>query len=393
VDRSLNRLLLAAAFASAFLFSRAQAQENAFSLPDNDQIPWEKIVVLDQKTPGNLDDACYITLLKSPPGFEMNASLLFLQPLSGNLQYATLIHPFPFISPHWEDQSVNPDFTPAFNVGMRYDFGSGADVQLSWTSLNTFDGASAHGDPTPVFVPGQGTFFTQALGPPNLVGPPPPFTNASAVAHFSYDAVDGDAGLWLSAGNHVHMRIFAGLEGARVSQSLSANFQSPDGLIGFNDTSRSVFIGIGPRLGSDAHCTWGNFDFLVGLAGAMLIGGVENHIDFLTSSPTVVQNGLSINPQSLTSPDAIRVVPSIDARVACNYSIPVGRYGTFKCEAGYQAAAYFNAVTQYALSEVEDSATFHQETDQYGGVFLRTTSEQQSNFLVHGPYLKFTFEF
>jgi hypothetical protein len=33
------------------------------------------------------------------------------------------------------------------------------------------------------------------------------------------------------------------------------------------------------------------------------------------------------------------------------------------------------------------------ETDTYSGVFLRTAVEQQTNFFVHGPYVKLALNF
>jgi hypothetical protein len=143
----------------------------------------------------------------------------------------------------------------------------------------------------------------------------------------------------------------------------------------------------------DMHYSTGNLDFLCGIAGATLIGGMQSRIDFVTNSPSVIQNGLATNFQFLTSPDSTRVVPSIDARLGVSYAILMGGCGILKCEAGYQAAAYINAVNQYSLSEVENTATVNLEGPMFGGVFLRTAVEQQSNFFVHGPYVKVSLEF
>src|SRR5258708_40230586 len=52
--------------------------------------------------------------------FETSAALLFLQPSSSNLVYATVVNPFPFLTPHWSDRALDPDFSPSFNVGLRY---------------------------------------------------------------------------------------------------------------------------------------------------------------------------------------------------------------------------------------------------------------------------------
>lgn len=398
MNKAWIRSTLAVAFVMAMLVPHARAQESGFTASESRSIPLDGAVSLSQHASECASDNVFLSLARSQPGFEVNASLLYLQPLSGNLAYATLVTPFPFVTPHWADQTVNPDLTPAFNVGIRYDFGCGTDMRLDWTSLNSHDSAGAQGIPiqyTANVPTSTGTVpvtsFIQALGPPFLIGPPPQFTQAQAELHFAYDAVNWDVGLLINAGSHAHLRLFAGLEGARIGQTFSGTFQNPDNSIAFNDNSRSVFTGVGPRLGIDAHCTYGQFDFLLGLAGATLIGGAQNNIAFTTNSPYAT--GFPINSQYLTTPTATRVVPSIDARLGASYTLPAGRFGSFKCEAGYQAAVYFNAVSQFTISEVLDSLTETAETSQFSGVFLRTASEQQSNFLMHGPYVKLALDF
>ncbi|HEV3236932.1 MAG TPA: Lpg1974 family pore-forming outer membrane protein [Gemmataceae bacterium] len=325
----------------------------------------------------NTDIACDP---KASARFETSASFLLLQPGSGNLVFATIINPLPPLTPHWNDQAVRPDFSPAFNVGARYVVDPGEeDLQLSWTHLNTFDDGSATAG------------STQAVGPSFLIGPPPPYSSASSVAHFAYDVVNLDGGVFLNAGNHVQVRPFFGAQIARISQSLSTNFQSSDGAISFTDISKSSFTGAGPRLGMDMHCVNGNLDILGGIAGSLLIGKMRSNTDFLTTSPIDTSVGLIPNTQYLTSPNSTVVVPSIDARMGASYAFSVGKFGILKCEAGYQATVYINAVNQYSLTEVSGPETIPFEGN--AAVFLRTAVESQSNFWVHGPYVKFSLEF
>ena len=107
------------------------------------------------------------------------------------------------------------------------------------------------------------------------------------------------------------------------------------------------------------HYIAGRLDLLGGIAGSTLIGTRQSRIDFLTASPMAAAGGLIPNTQSLTSPDSTQVIPCIDAKLGASYAIPVGRFGILKCEAGYQAAVYINAVNQYSLSEVENKLTAH----------------------------------
>ncbi|MBY0528033.1 MAG: hypothetical protein K2R98_31840 [Gemmataceae bacterium] len=357
-----------------------------------------------------------IGLLASPARFEVSADLLFLQPSSGNLVYATRVNPFPFLAPNWADERVRPGFSPAFNIGARYRFGSGGDVQASWTHLSTDDRASAQGNGTPVvvqgattgvgmatllvngvatqvqvIVPATATFPTQALAPQFLIGPPPPYTNASSLAHFAYDAVNLDAGLWVASGQDVQLRVFAGLQGATIRQSLTTTFTNPDASIAFVDGAQSSFMGVGPRLGLDLHYVAGKLDFLGGLGAATLIGTGHSRLNFFTISPINTAAGLVPNTQFFTTPDTTQVIPALDARLGASYTLPLGNFGSLTCALGYQAAVYFSVINRFTLTEVENPATV--QTEGTAAVFVRSAVESQSNFMVHGPFLKFTVQF
>lgn len=357
---------------------------------------------------GNLN----IRLLPSPARFEVNGALLFLQPSSGNLVYATTVNPFPFLSPNWADEVVRPGFTPAFNIGARYSFGASGDVQASWTHLSTYDRASAQGNPTPVVVPGAvtqvkplvingvstpvivpatATYPTQAVSPQFLVGPPPPYTSSSTLAHFAYDAVNLDAGLWVGCGQHVQLRLLAGLQAATIRQSLSTSFTNPDRSIIFDDDAQSSFMGVGPRLGMDLHYVTGKLDLLGGIGAMTLIGMRHSRLNFFTVSPKDTASGLVPNTQFLTTPSTTQVVPGLDARLGASYTLPIGKFGSLNCALGYQAAVYFAAINQFTLTEVENTATT--QTEGTDAVFVRSAVESQSNFVVHGPFLRFTLQF
>jgi hypothetical protein len=111
------------------------------------------------------------------------------------------------------------------------------------------------------------------------------------------------------------LRAFGGVQVARIGQNLTGIFQSPDGVASSANTVTSLFTGAGPRLGMKGQYALGDFQLIGEVAGAALIGTAQSRIDFTTTSPA-----LGINNQSLTSPNATRVVPSIDARLATAYT-------------------------------------------------------------------------
>ena len=122
------------------------------------------------------------------------------------------------------------------------------------------------------------------------------------------------------------------------------------------------------------------------------MGTRHSNLDFYTASPQLAAAGINLNGQSLAAPSATQVIPAIDTHVGGSYSFAVGRIGTLRCEAGYHAAVYFNAINQFSLTERETSLP-PQVFEGTASTFLRTSMESQSNFFVHGPYLKVALQF
>lgn len=306
------------------------------------------------------------------PRFEISGTLSYLQPGAGNLEYGTLTSPLPAVTPHWVNQSLKPKFSPSFTIGARYMASDSNDIQLNWTHLNTTANDSFFASPT------------QMVGPPYLIGPESAlYKNGYGSVKHSYDAVNLDAGHTFCTDCSYQLRAFGGVEVARIGQNLSGLFQSPDGVASSANTVNSMFTGAGPRVGIKGQYGLGDFQLIGEVAGAALIGTAQSRIDFTTISPAV-----GTNNQSLTSPNATRVVPSIDTRLATAYAFAPTSYGIFKVELGYKAAVYFNAVNQYTLTNVPTNLTLPPL-----GIYLATQQHLQSNFTDHGPYVTASWAF
>jgi hypothetical protein len=300
------------------------------------------------------------------PHFELSGSLLFLQPGAGNLEYGTLVTPFPIATPNWANQSLTPNFDPAFRVGARYMPNEANDIELNWTHENsaTNGSFSAAG--------------TQMVGPPYLIGPESAlYKIANGNVQSNYDSINFDLGHTFCAECSFQLRVFGGVEAARIGQNLTGMFQSTSGLASSANTTTSLFTGAGPRVGLKGQYALGNFQLIGEAAAAALIGTAQSRINFSTTSPAIIGNN-----QSLTSPNATQVIPSIDARLAAAYAFPPTNYGVFRIEAGWQAAVYFNAVNQYSLTNVPTALMLPPV-----GIFLATAQHLQSSFTDQGPYL------
>jgi hypothetical protein len=315
---------------------------------------------------------------KSPPiaaasptrHFEVSGSLLYLQPGSGDLEYATLVTPLPLPTPNWSNQSLSPKYSPAFSLGLRYMPTEAEDIALNWTHLNSSASASVFGT------------ATQMVGPPFEIGPT---ASVYQIGHgnvtFAYDSVHLDAGHTFCADCAFQFRVFGGAEFARINQNLNGTFQSLDGLTTASNTTSSLFTGVGPRAGVKGQYTIGNVQLFGEMAGAGLIGVSQTHINFSANS-TAAPGLAQPNNQSLTSPNETQVVPSLDAKFGTAYLFPPTDYGQFKIELGYKATVYMNAINQYELSQVAVPPS-----PASVGVFLATAYHNQSTFTTQGPYL------
>jgi hypothetical protein len=303
---------------------------------------------------------------------QASAALLFLQPGSGSLEYGTLVSPLPAASPHWENQSISPKFTPAFNFGLRYYIPTSSnDLRTSWTHLSTSDSASFAGRPD------------QFAGPPYLIGPGANAYNLGrGSVIFRYDAVNVEAGHLWGAGSPFQLRVHGGVQYANITQNLTGSFSDYAGTNTQTNTTASTFSGAGPRFGVNAQFNRRYFQFLGDMALVALIGTQRSRMDFSTTSPTLANNG-----QSFTSPNATQIVPGLDSRLGGSYCFPLGN-GCFKIEAGYQAVAYVNAINSYSLTQVATPPVVSSV-----GVFFATAQHQQNTFTAHGPYLQASWAF
>lgn len=306
------------------------------------------------------------------PRFEVSGTASFLQPGAGNLEYGTLTNPLPVVTPHWRNQSLKPNFTPSFSVGARYVADESTDIQLNWTHLRNTATDSFFASPT------------EMVGPPYLIGPESAlYKNGSGAVKTAYDVVNLDAGYTFCVECSFQMRAFGGISAARIGRNLSGLFASPDGTASSGYTVNSLYTGAGPRVGVKGQFGIGDFQFIGEMAGAVLMGTAKSQMDFSTLSPA-----FGLSSQYISSPNATRVVPSVDGKLATAYTFAPTAYGLFKVEAGYKAAVYFDAVSSYELTKVPTSLTLPPV-----GIYLATQQHLLSNFTNHGPYVTASWAF
>ena len=140
----------------------------------------------DQAPPVDSSPVYGIGNVDSMPRFTFSALRSCTCSLAQAVSYGTLVSPLPLPSPNWANQSINPNFSPAFRVEMAYAFSDCNNVQVNWTHLQASDSSSFNAKPN------------QMVGPYYEIGPDSnAFKIANGTARFGYDAVNMDFGhLW-----------------------------------------------------------------------------------------------------------------------------------------------------------------------------------------------------
>ncbi|ABD86182.1 Lpg1974 family pore-forming outer membrane protein [Rhodopseudomonas palustris] len=332
------------------------------------------LAAMPQRPVGEIYGKAPVAIIHPAPrqAFEVSGSLLLLQSASGNMEYATLINPLPLVSPHWNNQALEPDFAAAFDLGARYMNGAN-DIAVQWTHLKATTNASFEGTPD------------QMVGPPYLIGPESALYKVGRGSlQAEFDSVKMDVGHTFCVDCDFQMRAFGGVEFARIGQDLTGTAESRDASASSSYTNHSKFTGAGPRIGVKSQYSLGSFDFSGEIGGAALIGTMQSRVDYLTVKPALAQPTV----QYLASPNATRVIPSVNARLATAYNFAPTAYGLFKVEVGYQAAVYFDAVGEYAVTQVPTSLVLPPN-----GVYLATAQHLTSNFTTHGPFMTAKWQF
>lgn len=319
------------------------------------------------------------------PGFEANGAVLWLKPGASNLNYVILNKELPAQSPTWSEQELKPSYAPGFELGLGYVIpnGGGKDLQVHWTHLTTSTSSS-------VSAPNSSYF----LGPDYEIGPGGlPIRNATGKVKFKYDTIDLNAGQYLNFGEQLRLRFLGGLSAGFLREEVSADYSGSRpvgpyaGPFNMNQKVTSNFSGVGPQLGLHADYV-SHYGF--GLLGegtiSALIGGLKTNTKYVGSGVELqtVYNQ-SINYQTIKDETVTQVIPGLSGKLGVNYNRVIKNDMLFKIEAGYQAAVYMNAISQYLPS----SLVLGQGLES-GGIFVATMNHTLSNYSVHGPFLNFS---
>lgn len=318
------------------------------------------------------------------------AGFLYLRP-GGSNDYAVLVNPFnpnvpaPILSPSWEPQGINPDFSPGFSVNFRHVFPrSGNHVNFYWGHFRASDNATfaVNREPPPA---------QQFAGPFWNVGPDAG-TTSSADGHLNnkFDVLNGEVGKYLNVDPDLIMRLFAGISALWIQQTLTANFSGIDPILGpynFGIKTRSKFSSAGLRLGVDGkYHAWNGMSVVGLLAGNLYIGSQQPSTTSTGSGSVLTNAGISVNHQSISHDSYIQLVPALDTKIGLQYSCRYSHDKSFALEAGYMASIYTNALQNYVPSTYVPGSLGIVA----GSVYLQSLLKTTDSFSLDGPYATFS---
>jgi hypothetical protein len=328
----------------------------------------------------------FVSVPNLKPGFEYNIAALWLQAGASNLNYVIYNKALPAQSPSWNEQELQPSFATAFALGIRYIFSNtkGTDVNLNWTHLDSTTSSSIAAD--------NATYF---LGPDYEIGPAGiPIRNATGKATFRYDVVNVDIGQFVQFGQFVDMRFFGGLSTGFLRENVSSTYSGNTGgtyagPFNVNQQVTSNFTGVGPRAGIHADISTNSaFGFIGEAAASALIGSLYSKTSYTSSAQQLlVLFGQTSNYQTIIDQSVHQIIPGFDAKLGITYRHVFANNAIFTTTAGYQAAVYINAISQYLPSTLVAGQPLES-----GGIFVATMSHRLSNYSVQGPFLNFALQ-
>jgi hypothetical protein len=339
-------------------------------------------------------------ILKRKSSTEIYGGFLYLQPSTNNLRYAVFVSGQQPYFQSWHYQAIDPSFSPAFEVGLNYNFARDPSYQasLSWLRLNTSDSASKQA--------AQGTDLStvEFVAPPYEVGPPVfGIKKANSNVKFEFDDIKINASKLLELGAGVQARIFGGVNILHLNQQITTVFSDyqgtpptpysytlpPDPAYFFQTQNVSKYLGAGPNLGLNVqYNAYRGFGFVGEVLGTLTAGTNKVVDNFKANSTRLMVLGIGPTQQQITSPDLTQVVAGFDGKLGLFYTYSGVHIHHFTIEAGYRMAFYNDAISEVSPNTlVQPGTVFITPEFSTGTMAIGSTVTKHQNFGFNGPYV------
>ena len=330
---------------------------------------------------------------------EVYGGLLYLQPSSNNLKYAVFVSGQQPYLQSWHYQSINPAYSPAFELGLNYNFATVPyQASVSWLRLNTNDSAHKQASED------VSLSTVEFVAPAYEVGPPAfGIKRADGNVTFDLDDIKLNMGRFFALGTNIQAKLFGGLNILRLNQKVTTVFSDfpgalptpysyalpPDPAFIFETQNNSKYLGAGPDVGLNIqYKAYRGFGFVGEVLGAITAGTNKVVDNFNSNSSRLISLGLGPTHQEITTPNTTQIVPSIDGKLGVFYNYSGHYIHDLTIEAGYRMAFYYNAISEVNPSSLVQAGTVA-ITPEFatGTMAINATESRSRNFGFNGPYL------
>lgn len=336
---------------------------------------------------------CCPDLFKSSPvTYTTYGEFLYMQPNFNNLYYgASAIginyddsHIAAVASPNWTILQMEPDYHPGFEIGVRCTLDD-ANLQIgaNWEWL--------HGNDSDSFQ--TSSLNGYMVGPFWDIGPnSASYKIARGKLDSQFDAVNLTFARELCFFNNFHTRFYGAAAFIRIKQDLRCTYSNLSDNVSRVIDNTSTFLGAGPQVGVDYdYRMYKSFFFSGSSVLSMIMGQMQNTESYQSYTPVLTGIGLSQpNNQRTTVPDRAQLVPGFEQKLGFTYLATWNRVRA-TLEIGYRCQAYLNAVQNFnMISQVLSSDDV---VAPQAGLFAVAFQQDNSNFMLTGPYAYLGFEF
>ncbi|MBP9841604.1 MAG: hypothetical protein KBC64_04175 [Simkaniaceae bacterium] len=324
--------------------------------------------------------------------YEFYGDFLYLQPNGSQLCYAVEAFPFdnaiavPPASPNWRVFEIDPNYTPAFQVGFKTFFPTNdTNLEVNWERLHSHDSASM-----------QVATDQDMVGPMSNIGPNSfAYAKAHGRATFHFDSSDLLFGKQICFFDRLYMNLQFGASFARIKQTLNSHYEDVPGTTIRKIESPSTFTGGGAKLNVDFdYQIYRGLSFTGNTSIALLMGHLKNSQTYQSYAPALTTQGIpQPNVQTTRVPNRTQAIPSFEEKLGFAYAVKFNNCCELNFGIGYQLQVFLNAIQTFDMTSPQVLPSLFTGGTVQEGVYAVGFARRFSDFILTGPYFSASLRF
>jgi hypothetical protein len=192
--------------------------------------------------------------------------------------------------------------------------------------------------------------------------------------------------------NNFYTHFYGGAGFLRIYETLRTQYSNAAASTSRTIETSSTFTGGGPQIGVDYKYRISKGFFFNGSSVLpFFMGQMKNGTTYTSYSPHLNTLGYpNPNIQTTTVPNKVQLIPGFEQKLGFSYIAAWNRVRA-TLEVGYQCQIYLNAVQTIDMATQAVPTTFLAFPDV--GVFAQGFEQNNSNYMLTGPYGSLAFEF